>query len=65
MWDEIYGDDSGADPFGYPADIAPHAPTDPEIADLQYVPVLPFSFLFYLPNTVCVLFSRLTANAIH
>lgn len=35
-WDDIYGnDDTNPDPFAYPPGIAPHAPTDPEIADLQ------------------------------
>lgn len=35
-WDDIYGnDDTNPDPFAYPPGIAPHAPNDPEIADLQ------------------------------
>lgn len=35
-WDDIYGnDDTNPDPFAYPPGIAPHAPTDPEIADLR------------------------------
>jgi hypothetical protein len=35
-WDDIYGnDDTNPDPFAYPPGLAPHAPTDPEIADLQ------------------------------
>ncbi|PNP40215.1 hypothetical protein TGAMA5MH_07870 [Trichoderma gamsii] len=38
-WDDIYGnDDTNPDPFAYPPGIAPHAPTDPEIADLQFPP---------------------------
>lgn len=38
MWDDIYGDHIGSDPFGTSIDIAPAAPLDPEIADLRYVP---------------------------
>lgn len=37
MWDDIYGEHMGSDPFGRSIEIAPPAPLDPEIADLRYV----------------------------
>ncbi|PKK53380.1 hypothetical protein CI102_3040 [Trichoderma harzianum] len=38
MWDDIYGEHMGSDPFGRSIEIAPPAPLDPEIADLRRPP---------------------------
>ncbi|KAL6871311.1 centromere kinetochore component CENP-T domain-containing protein [Trichoderma novae-zelandiae] len=38
IWDDIYGEYTGSDPFGRSIEIAPPAPLDPEIADLRRPP---------------------------
>ncbi|KAL7938330.1 centromere kinetochore component CENP-T domain-containing protein [Trichoderma chlorosporum] len=38
IWDDIYGEHTGSDPFGRSIEIAPPAPLDPEIADLRRPP---------------------------
>ncbi|PTB70452.1 hypothetical protein BBK36DRAFT_1164981 [Trichoderma citrinoviride] len=38
IWDDIYGEYTGSDPFPRPIELAPRAPMDPEIADLRRPP---------------------------